>query len=249
MSRFCTVLLVLVALMSAAMAAQKKAINVPALLKRVDAAYYYPQRHGLRDLSVKISVPELERQFAAQKITPKITFYWKAPKREKFVVSGFPQGQEAARDAVIQMLKGRGAVIVSTPNTEALKDYKLTAAREKGLTVVRGTAKDPKSGMGQLALWFRGNELTRMDADRAGANVRITSIKTIKKGGQMLPSAMHGLVYAQSKSHPITTTFSYSQLKGIWLVDRIVSTVDRQKVEMRFSGHRVNRGVPDSIFK
>ena len=249
MSRVRTILLAAVILATTAVAAQKKAIDVPALLKQVDAAYYYPQRHGLHDLSVKVNVPELERQLAAQKITPKITFYWKAPKREKFVVSGFPAGQEAARDQVVQMLKGRGAVIVSTPNVEALKDYKLTAAREKGFTVVRGTAKEPKSEVGQLALWFRGTELTRMDADRGGANVRITKIQTIRKGGQMLPSAMQGLVFAQGKSHPVSTTFSYSQVKGIWLVNRIVSTVDRQKVEMRFSGYRVNQGVPDSVFK
>jgi len=230
-------------------AAKEQAIKIPAFIKQVDAKCYYPQQHGLRDLSVKVIMPELESKMATQKIALKTTYYWKAPNQEKFAVSGFPKGQEANRAYVEQLLKSGGAAIISRPTAEALKTYQLTAVKQGNLVIIRGTLKQPGTGPQKMALWFRNYELIRMDADQGGAEVRMTQITTVKKGGQLLPASMRGELIAQGKSQPLSTKLSYTQVKGITLVSQIITKVGGQTVTMKFSGHKVNQGVPDSVFK
>ncbi len=236
-------------------------------LSSFDISYYYPQRHGLKDLSVEIHLIGLTQKLNDQLVFGKLkdVYYelsWKFPDKVKIDILGMPNGFTEIKNQLKQDILLRLDFIVPYPLETRLRGYSIELKEDKnGFSLV---CKDPTNmqDANEVILAFsKDKKLERFVVKRPigleSANLKMSK-KSWSKGKLVLDKYMvrktHGVQTIQ-----MTSDISYETNVGIGLPAKISTstkqiltqpglkksgTYEREnKSELVFRNYKVNTGL------
>lgn len=234
-----------------------------ALFEKVDAQMYYPQDHGLKDLSCTLTNSMMKMSPMTAKM--KILLYWKAPASKAVKMEGLDDSNPMMAQMGGQMKKSMGRMvdmIVRDRRMDHLDRYDYTVAKDGDLTKVSGTLKEGKGRPGDPeseTLWVDGkNRLVKMEAETENGKGSVSDIKYVEKGGKLLWESMAqsgeggGMKGGGKGGASGSMSFEYTQVKDIWLVSKMHTTspmMPNMKVVMEFGDYKVNEGIDDRVFE
>jgi hypothetical protein len=240
-------------------AAPAGAEDAKALLKKLDERTYYPQDHGLKDLSVNIVLSGGPMMSGMN-----IVGYWKAPDKKRCVVELPPMlknmpgmSKDALKKQAASYNKMMDAV-VPTRQADSVDLYDYTVEKDGDLTKITGKRKEgAKQEMPeQTILWIDAKpSLVKMTTVSKGTRSEMTNIQYDEKGGKLLmrkfemTTASPQLTAAGMPPQKSSMEMVYTEVESIWLL----STVKMGGGMMGNFGyvikdHAVNKGLPDATF-
>lgn len=225
-------------------------LTVEEVVRRVDEQRYYPQEHGLRD--AKIEVELRGSGGAAGEASGKATVFWRLPAQSKVDILQYesPTGWEYPKGIL-----GRAATFIAPLRmAELASGGKATCTLEADGTKLH-IEHPPDSEIGrevlQRTIWYDANYLEkRVEILRPNGLITYLSDARIRKiDGQLLylgSSSVHRWPNGGERRGRLS--YEYEQVEGIWLIRRLYLLMDGWEIDLSYTGHRINQGLPDSLF-
>lgn len=224
------------------------------VLKKVDAQFYYPQDHGLKDLGAKL-VNEGEETFLGG---VGVALYWKAPNRTACRIDlPAPMKQDAQMAKIMKEKMQEVAVnmirfAVPLKLADEATPYTWTASADGDLTQVAGTrkpggAKDP-SQPDQMTYWVDAKGLpVKMSTTANGRTETMTSLKYDEKDGKKL---LVSFTIQGEQNKPSSFSMKHSQVESIWICTSFeITDPAGRPMKAAFKDLAVNKGVDEKVFK
>ncbi len=234
--------------------------DAKALLKKVDETTYYPQDHGLKDLSASLVLTGGPRVSGMN-----IIAYWKAPDKKRCVVElpealkNMPAAMRGNLEKQAESYNSLVDALVPTRKLETLDLYDYTVEKDGDLTKITGKLKEgvKKPNMPEeTILWLdAAPTVVKMTTVSKGIKSEMTKITYEKKGDKLLMSSMematHSPQMAAAGMAPgkMAMKMEYKEIDSIWLLSALKMEGGMMKgMGYLIKDHAVNKGVDDAVF-
>ena len=218
--------------------------------RRVDAHAYYPQAHGLDALLARVSVPAFDSLFAANGArTPSIEFLWRAPDTRRFLVG--PSRATTLRAQVVQLLEGRGDLIVPRPLVETLARYETRSAQSRGDTLVlTASTSDTTLDLRALRAVVETGQWRLVRLEARTARGTLVSVNDYQQAEDLNIVSRMNVRYENLLAR---VWIEHAPVGTLWLASKITYAIrggsageSLHRFDIRLDEFRVNQDVPDS---
>jgi len=223
-------------------------------INRLDDAYYYPQRQGLEQLSVRIEWnrgdPASDRGAVLR--FPEVDFNWEKGSAGRFSLSPetSPMAREAERE-VLSAIENYREVIVPLPLKDKFSSYRgkrLPSSRDRlHLEFESGDSGEMirkyQLIVDRVKFQIRKFRMLRNQAPEAIAS----QLAYTEREGKWLVAESRSRFQWDGKDHEDISEFSYQSVQGIWLPRKLTHTIrqggnDVQTTVLSFKDYRLTVG-------
>lgn len=241
--------LVAVALATAVPAAE----SLDSIIKKVDAKLYYPQDFGLRSLQADVQSSWLNEQLKIypQAAKAKLRFYWAAPYRHRFHLSGIPDSLSYEARDLERQLAMWGNWLVPKPLAVSLATYKCTLKEDEKSYIIDARTTEPSAFIWSAQYTIDKKTLipTKMFLGTTSWDADITMRYYSPVPGKYLPIEMK----AAADGNTATIKLTYRKVGKWTLTDSLSLTFmgssgTEETVTLRLSNFKLNQPIPAGIF-
>lgn len=210
--------------------------SLSSVLSKLDQNYYYPQKQGLKSLSVRVQWEQLDVASSSGKFlrNPDFNFIWKADSRDGVGSFELAEGQEHLSDDRVQALSQQIRQF-SEPIIPLTLQQKFSSfagqihAMEKNKFIVNliKTASDQNYKLLVDAKEWVIRKL-RFQQSRSPQNVE-GEFRYLKLEGKSAVSESRSRFKLEGRQFSEDTRYTYKKAKGIWWVHRIDQTLKQDE--------------------
>ena len=230
--------------------------NAGKILKDLDAHYYYPQKQGLKKLSVQVQWEQLDviTDSGMYLKNPPLVFNWEKEASGsshgvfKFADDSFEVSKERKRE-LLNMLENYKEVLIPKTLTEKMSGHvgKIKTAR-KQKRLLEFSSNNPQAPVRQYDLMvdLKQKHVRKIRIERNEAPLEVKSeVRYTEKSGKWLIAESRSRFRVGAMDYDETTEYVYRRAGKFWLVGKMTQTIksdDRiiQSFVFRFSNYRAN---------
>ncbi len=229
--------------------------NAGQIIRELDAHYYYPQKQGLRKLSVRVEWEQLDVVTDSGKYlkNPPAKFLWKktaAGSKSIFKLAkrSFEISDER-RKKLLNTLENYKDIVIPKTLTNKLANYKgKVKATKKKKTLIEFVSQEPGASVKKynLVADLRNKAVRSFQIERNEAPFDVLSmVRYSREQGKWLIAESRSKFRVGEMSYNETTEYSYRKVGKMWLVSKMVQTLkmdDRvlQSYIFRFKDYKIN---------
>jgi len=222
------------------------------LVRKVDAKLYYPQQSGMRSLQADVQSSLLDEQIAgspdAKKV--KLTYYWAAPYKQRFVLSGVPDSMSDQAQRFERQLAMWGERLVPKPLELTLADYKCTVGENDKAFTIDAQATSPSARIESMKYAIDKKTLLptpwQLSTSSWSADTEIKYEQA--PGGLAVPVEMK----AKADQNELTLKFAYKTVEKLYLPESLTVSFtggDGARTNtLRLSNFKINQPLPADVF-
>ncbi len=209
-------------------------------LRKLDSAYYYPQKNGLTGLVATVVLEKGDFGDENFNINPSAKFSWNSvTDRRIFKIAGqslkLPVEKQAS---LLRFFSNYKEVLLPQTLIEKFSRYSGKTTHGNFGTRMNFEIDDFQDGVSRYSLFINDKQrnVSRMLIDRIEAPTKVLgAFKYIQKNGYWLVSESVARFSFSGQRHVEETLYYYSQIENIWLVNRMDQTLTKNgKVLSRF---------------
>ncbi len=207
------------------------------VVKKLDAHYYYPQRQGVKKLSVLIDWRQMDVASLDQRYltNPQARFVWARGGAGKFSIVDVEKLSQDSRIRTLEFFGNYEEVVVPKTLAEQLERYELNVADQSGgrilLNAVSMNAKE-KIQSYRFLVDAKNWRIEKVRMRTSGQPREISSqFRYAKKNGKWLLSHSQARFSVQGKNYIEDSEYDYKQENGLWLLRRLQQDL-KQKTEV-----------------
>jgi hypothetical protein len=243
-----------VALLGLAVGKAAAAEALQSLVKKVDAKMYYPQQRAMRSLQADVQSSQLEEQIknSPEAKNVKLLYYWSAPYKQRFVLSGVPDSMSEQADRFERQLAMWGERLVPKPLELTLADYKCTVGENEKSFTIDAQATSPSARIESMKYTIDKKTLLptlwNIGTGSWSADVEI-KYEEVPGGGLSIPIEMK----AKADQNDITLKLTYKMVEKWYLPESLTvsfagSDGSQRTSILRLSNYKINQPLPADVF-
>jgi len=254
MARFSAkIVAIALALAVMAVGAARAAESLQSIIQKVDAKMYYPQNEGMRSLQADVESSRLADQIkdSPEAKNVKLTFYWSAPYKQRFVLSGVPDSFSDQARRMEEQLALWGERLVPRPLALTLADYKCTVSEDEKTYSIDAQTTAPSARIEAMKYTLDKKTLlpTRWHIAASNFSADVDIKYEPLADGKLLPVEMK----VKADQNDMTLKMAWKKVEK-WTVAESL-TVDftgsdgTERVStLRLSNHKINQPLPADVF-
>ncbi len=211
--------------------------NSNQILRKLDSAYYYPQRNGLTGLIATVVWEKGGFGGKNYEANPSVKFSWNSVSDSRtFKVTGQSlKVPDEEQNSLLHFFSNYKEVLLPQTLTEKFSRYSGKVSHGNFGTRINFEIDDFQDGVSRYSLFINDKQrnVSRMLIDRIEAPTKVTGVfKYIQKNEHWLVSESVARFNFSGQPHVEKTVYYYGQIENIWLVNRIVQTLSKEDKEI-----------------
>jgi hypothetical protein len=254
MRRFHTVgVVVAVALLGVSVGAATAAENLQSLIQKVDAKLYYPQQVGLRSLQADVESSRLGEMLkdSPEAKNVKLMFHWSAPYKQRFILSGVPEGRSEDARRFEGQLAIWGERLVPKPLALTLAGYKCTVGEDEKSFSIDAQSTAPSARIEAMKYTIDKKTLLPMRWHIATSN--FSADVAIKYEPLAEDKSLPVEMKAKADQNDITLKMTWKKIEKLTLAESLTIAFvgddgATRTSSLRLSNHKINQPLPADVF-